>query len=111
MTREAYRPGSDWAATKHFLGLFIRRFIERGGFSGFDMLKLDIPMGADERTEWKVCRLEPGPYYVEKMTRPADDAVVADMRLSVDPSCFQPGTDAYVLAVERKVAVTPLSLD
>jgi 5'-nucleotidase len=101
----------DWAAAKHFLGLIIRRFIEKGRFSGFDVLKLDVPMGADERTEWKVCRLEPGPYYVEKMARQSDDAVVADVRLSVDPSRFAPGTDAYVLAVERKVAVTPLILD
>ena len=68
-------------------------------------------MGADERTEWKVCRLEPGPYYVEKMALQSDDAVVADMRLSVDPSRIARGTDAYVLAVERKVAVTPLILD
>jgi 5'-nucleotidase len=101
----------DWAATKHFLGLLIRRFIDKGGFSGFDVLKVDVPMGADERTEWKICRLEPGPYYLEKMTRQSDDAVVADMRLSVDPSRFTPGTDAYVLAVEHKVAVTPLTLD
>ena len=101
----------DWTATKYFLGLFIRRFIEKGRFSGFDVLKLDVPMGASERTEWKICRLEPGPYYLEKMTRQSDDAVVADLRLSVDPSRFRPGTDAYVLAVEHKVAVTPLVLD
>jgi 5'-nucleotidase len=101
----------DWAASRYFLGLIIRRFIDKGRFSGFDVLKLDVPMGADERTEWKVCRLEPGPYYVEKMALQSDDAVVADMRLSVDPSRFARGTDAYVLAVERKVAVTPLILD
>ena len=101
----------DWAASSHFLGLIIRRFIEKGRFSGFDVLKLDVPMGADERTEWKVCRLEPGPYYAQKIARQSDEAVVADMRLSVDPSRFRPGTDAYVLAVEHKVAVTPLILD
>jgi 5'-nucleotidase len=101
----------DWTASRHFLGLIIRRLVEKGRFTGFDVLKLDIPMGADERTEWKICRLEPGPYYMEKMERHSDDAVVADMRLSVDPSRFSPGTDAYVLAVEHKVAVTPLVLD
>jgi 5'-nucleotidase len=101
----------DWTAAKHFLGLFIQRFIEKGRFPGFAVLKIDVPMGADERTEWKVCRLERGPYYMEKIVRQSDDAVVADMRLSVDPSRFAPGSDAYVLAVERKVAVTPLTLD
>ena len=101
----------DWSAAKHFLGLFIRRFMEKGGFSGFDVLKIDVPMDAGPETEWKVCRLEPGPYYRESVSRQSDDAVVADVRLSIDSSRFRPGTDAYVLAVEGKVAVTPLTLD
>jgi 5'-nucleotidase len=101
----------DWTAAKHFLGLFIRRFIEKGQFQGFAVLKVDVPMDADERTRWTLCRLEPGPYYKETLGRQGDDAVVADVRLSIDPSRFTQGTDAYALAVEKRVAVTPLTLD
>ena len=101
----------DWSAVQHFLGLFIRRLMERGSFPGFAVLKIDVPSGADVHTEWKLCRMENGPYYVERMVRQSDDAVVADIRLSVDPTRYTPGTDAYVLAVEKKVAVTPLTLD
>ena len=91
--------------------MFIRRFIEKGVFAGFDVLKIDVPMNADERTEWKACRLRRGPYYLTRMNRQSDDAVVSDATLSTDPSVFQPGTDAYVLIREGKVAVTPLTLD
>jgi len=101
----------DWRTTQFFLGLFIRRFIEKGGFSGFDVLKIDVPMAADTRTDWELCRLQRSPYYLTRMSRQSDDAVVADATLSTDPSCYAPGTDAHVLTKDRKVAVTPLILD
>ena len=101
----------DWTAVKFFLRMFTRRFVEKGGFSGFDILKLDVPMDADENTEWKVCTVQQSPYYLTKMKKESDDAVIADATLYTDVTRFAPGTDAYVLAVERKVAVTPLVLD
>ncbi len=101
----------DWTAAQFFLGMFVRRFIEKGAFAGFDVLKIDVPMNANERTEWKVCRLRRGPYYLARMNRQSDDAVVSEATLSTDPSVFEPGTDAYVLVREGKVAVTPLILD
>lgn len=101
----------DWSPTQSFLRTFIRRFIEKRRFSAFDVLKIDVPMDADEKTEWKVCRLLLKPYYLTKMSRESDDSVIADASLYVDPARYAPGTDAYTLAVERKVAVTPLVLD
>ncbi len=101
----------DWTAAQRFLGMFIRRFIEKRGFTGFDVLKIDVPMGADTGTGWKVCRLQRSPYYLARMSRQSDDAVVADAALSVDESRYAPGTDAHVLVKDRKAAVTPLILD
>ena len=101
----------DWSAAQFFLGEFMRRFVEKGGFHGFDVLKLDVPMGADERTESKVCRLQRSLYYLTRMNRHSDDAVVADTSWYLDASTYTPGTDAYALIKERKVAVTPLVLD
>ncbi|HVP17747.1 MAG TPA: 5'/3'-nucleotidase SurE [Spirochaetia bacterium] len=101
----------DWTATQFFLRMFIRRFIQKGGFSRFDLLKIDVPLDADESTEWKVCRLQLSPYFLTRMNRESDDAVIDDASLYVDPSRYAPGTDARTLAVEKKVAVTPLVLD
>ncbi|MGO9409344.1 MAG: 5'/3'-nucleotidase SurE [Spirochaetia bacterium] len=101
----------DWAAAQFFLGESIRRFIEKGGFHGFDVLKLDVPMGADERTEWKVCALHRNPYYLARISKHSPDAMVAETSLYLDESSYMPGTDAYVLIKEKKVAVVPLLLD
>lgn len=101
----------DWNAAKFFLSLFIRRFIEKRGFPGFDLLKIDVPLGADRQTDWKVCRLHRSPYYLTRMGRQSDDAVVADATLYTDESRYAEGTDAHVLVKDRKVAVTPLILD
>ncbi|HUI71409.1 MAG TPA: 5'/3'-nucleotidase SurE [Spirochaetia bacterium] len=101
----------DWSAAKLFLGRFIRRFIDKGGFADFDVLKIDVPIDADADTEWEVCKLQRSPYYLTRMTRQSDDAVVADATLYTDPSGYAPGTDAHALMNEGKVAVTPLILD
>ncbi len=101
----------DWKAVQFFLRMFIRRFVEKRRFSGFDVLKIDVPIDADEKTEWKVCTLQLSPYYLTRLKQEADDAVIADASLYTDVTQFAPGTDAYVLAVEKKVAVTPLILD
>ncbi len=101
----------DGSATQFFLRAFIRRFIQKGGFPGFDVLKLDVPMDASPETPWRVGRLQPGPYYRARMKKQSDDAVWADSELHIDTAAFVPGTDAHVLAVQGEVAVVPLVLD
>jgi 5'-nucleotidase len=101
----------DWGAAQFFLRAFIHRFIEKGGFVGFDILKLDVPLGANEKTDWKVCALQRSPYFLTKMKKDSPDAAVADATLYTEPKSYTPGTDAYTLAIEKKVAVTPLVLD
>ncbi len=101
----------DWSATQFFLKQFIRRFVEKGGFTGFDVLKIDVPMRATPETPWKLCQLHRGPYYGARMKKASDDASHADSEIYLDTAAFVPGTDAHVLAVEGKVAVVPLVLD
>lgn len=101
----------DWRATQFFLKQFIRRFVEKGGFPGFDILKIDVPMDASPETPWELCRLHRGPYYGVRMKKESDTAVWADSELYIDTAPFAPGTDAHALAVERKVAVVPITLD
>jgi 5'-nucleotidase len=101
----------DWNAVQFFLRAFIHRFIQKGGFVGFDILKIDVPLGANEKTEWKMCALQRSSYFLTRMKKDSPDAVIADGRLYLDPESYAPGTDAYALAIEKKVAVTPLVLD
>jgi len=100
-------PRIDWTATQHFLRLIIRRFIEKADSPVSTVLKLDVPMGADERTEWKVLQARAGPYYMEQMTRQSDDAVVADCCCPSIRHALRRAPTRTCWPSSAKVAVTP----
>lgn len=78
-----------------------------------DLLKVDVPSDATADTPWRVAHLERGRYYLprgperERLDQPGS----VDYDVAEDASQFDPGSDAYVLRVDREIAVTPLSLD
>ena len=76
-------------------------------------LKVDVPSGATAETPWSLTRLSRVRYYVpEKFQRKSfADQVQIPYRIDFDPGEAEIGSDVYALHVERKVSVTPLSLD
>jgi 5'/3'-nucleotidase len=109
----SYSRAIDFSAAAHFTALFGRLLLEGFRVDDVDLLKIDVPSGATAETPWKLARLSRGPYYVAKppVRRELDQPGVLDYEVVGDVSDHQPGTDAYVLRVERLVAVSPLSLD
>jgi 5'-nucleotidase len=101
----------DFSCAGYFLTVFIERFREKGRFEGFDILKIDVPEAADRKTEWVVSRLSPRSYFRTLLDDGHHASPVSAGRLVVDEGPFEEGTDAYVLTRDRKVAVTPLTLD
>lgn len=97
--------------------VFTRRFaaiLLRGlAMDDVDLLKVDVPSDATVDTPWQVAELERGRYYLprgperDRLDQPGS----VDYEVEEDPSEFRPGSDAYILRVDRQVAVTPLSLD
>ena len=77
------------------------------------LLKIEIPAGATRQTPWALARLSMERYY--RPIRPTRDSwdtpTSVGYRLEEDLSSFRPGTDTHTVLVERKVAVTPLTLD
>jgi 5'-nucleotidase len=82
-------------------------------FEDVDLLKVDVPSDATVETPWKIARLERTRYYLPRGPERdhLDQPGLVDYDVTNDPSDFTPGSDAYILRVERAVAVTPLSLD
>ena len=101
----------DFSCAKYFLASFIERFRDKGPFRGFDILKLDVPETADRNTEWVLTRLSRKPYFRTLFDDGHHASPLSDGRLVVSGGPFEEGTDAFVLTRERKVAVTPLTLD
>jgi 5'-nucleotidase len=101
----------DWDTTKYFIKLFLKRCIDHEGFTGFDILKIDVPENAGRDAEWALTRLSPDSYFQTIAENVRDDTKLSEIKVRSANKTYQPGTDAYTLLTEKKVSVTPLFLD
>jgi len=78
-----------------------------------DILKLDIPQGATPKTPIVLTRQSRQRYYVptpshrEKLS----DRGPIGYKISYQPEDLEEGSDLQILLVEKKVSLTPLSID
>jgi len=103
----------DFGAAAFFTAEFARRLLSGDRPADVDVLKIDVPMGATRQTEWRLTRLSRARYYipVPPARRALAEPGVLTYRVANADLAVEPGSDAYALRVERKVSVTPLSLD
>lgn len=103
----------DFGAAAFFTASFAERLLSAEPPADVDVLKIDVPMGATPETEWRLTRLSRARYYipVAPARRALAEPGVLTYRVADDQLVLEPGSDAYVLRVERLVSVTPLSLD
>ena len=108
-----YSEDVDFSAAAVFARRFAGALLSIGRLPDVDVLKVDVPIGATAETRWKITRLSRSRYYVPVAPgrRERSDPGILSYRVSVEGSSLEPGSDAYVLRVERQVSVTPLSLD
>ena len=76
-------------------------------------IKVDVPSDATAGTPWKITRLSRSRYYQPEKPDRESLSVPAQIpyRIVFDPREAEQGSDVYALHVERRVSVTPLSLD
>jgi 5'-nucleotidase len=103
----------DFTAAAHFTGLFARKLLDASPERDVDAIKVDVPRGAKAETPWRLTRLSRARYYQPQRPEREALSVPAQIpyRISFDPCEAEPDSDVYALRVERKVTVTPLSLD
>lgn len=103
----------DFDVAAHFTRQFGRILLQGGLPEDVKVLKVDVPSNATPETPWKLCFLEPARYYIpQKPDRKSlEEPTIVGYQIVSDVSGLTPGSDAHTIRVERKVAVTPLSLD
>lgn len=103
----------DWAAAEHFLRLFAQKRLGATLPFDVDLLKIDVPEDATPATPWRLSRLSRQRYFEMILDTPSLDSRIGDGRIvvSVNRASLEPDSDVHALAVDRIVAVTPLSLD
>src|SRR5258708_9212704 len=103
----------DFGPAAHFARLFGEWLLNSNRPDDVDILKVDVPIDATHDTPWRVTRLSRPRMYLT--TRP-EQVAIRDVRrlvykMNMDPSEAEPDSDVYVLQHEKKVSVTPISLD
>jgi 5'-nucleotidase len=78
-----------------------------------DILKVDVPEDATPDTPWRMVRVSRQRYHVPQPSGRGslDEQKGIDYTRAVDADELEPDSDVYALAVERIVAVAPLSID
>jgi 5'-nucleotidase len=103
----------DWLAAEHFLRIFAEKLLVSRMPFDVDLLKIDVPDGATVDTPWRLSRLSRQRYIEMVLETPSLSSRIGDGRIAVeiDHASLEPDSDIHALAVDRVVAVTPLSLD
>jgi 5'-nucleotidase len=108
-----YSNDVDFSAAAHFTKFFARLLLAGERIADVDLLKVEVPATATSETPWQVARLSRDKYYIPVTPRRSRWDVPGSIRYEIvnDLGNFKQDSDTYVLRVERKVAVTPLSID
>lgn len=103
----------DFAAAEHFTRLFARRLLASSLPFDVDVLKVDVPEGATPKTPWRLTRVSREVYYRAVPARREALSHPGPMDYQVTPHLedVERDSDIYALAIDRVVAVSPLSLD
>lgn len=96
-----------------FTHLIASKMLENKLPEDVDLIKLDIPEDATPETPWVLTRQSRQRYYFPKTTTRKSSANHSpmDYEIRYRPQDLEKGSDLHVLLVEKKVSVTPMSID
>jgi 5'-nucleotidase len=103
----------DFSAAAHFTQKFARVMLTQALPFDVDVLKIDVPRGATPETPWALTRHSRARYYMPATPRSESlyERGPVGYQIRYDPGQLEPDGDVYALVVDKKVAVTPISID
>ncbi len=109
----SYSTNIDFSTAAYFTAYFARQLLDKPFPPDVDVLKVDVPAGAQPETPWEVTRVARQRYYLPVTPKRASwsEAAFVDYKEAADLDAEDPRTDVYVLRVKQHVSVSPLSLD
>jgi 5'-nucleotidase len=103
----------DFSIAGFFTQKYARKMLGSSLHEDVDVLKLDIPQNATTQTPCVLTKQSRARYYVPIPAKreSLSDRGPVGYEIRYDEEDYEEGTDTYVLLVENKVSVTPLSFD
>ncbi|MEN8242285.1 MAG: 5'/3'-nucleotidase SurE [Chloroflexota bacterium] len=108
-----YSTEIDFSCAARFTKVFAQKMLTGQFDPRVQVLKIEVPKGAGANTQWMLTRLALERYYypVAPTRESWDIPGSVGYNMVDDLSGFTPGSDTYTVLVDKKVAVTPISLD
>lgn len=103
----------NFGVAGYFTNLIAQKMLEKSLPNDVDLLKIDIPVGATRETPWMLTRQSRHRHYypVPSERRYVSEKGPVSYEIRHDPELVEKDSDIYALMVEKKVSVTPISID
>ena len=101
----------DFNVAAHFTRYFAQQTLERGLPTGVGLLKIDIPATATAQTPWQTASISRQRYFEPVKRNGPDEQAHIGYQIYINRDTLEPGSDIHVFAVEKQVAVVPMTID
>ncbi|NOX18143.1 MAG: 5'/3'-nucleotidase SurE [Chlorobi bacterium] len=104
---------TDWSAARYFSKIIAKKVLYVELPFDVDVLKIDVPANADEKTEIRFTRVSRQSYFSARVKSPSQKSELkqSEVYISIDRNKLEPDSDAYAILVDKVVSVSPLSVD
>ena len=109
----SYSPQIDFSTAAYFAQFFGQLILANHLPEDVDVLKVDVPTDATQKTPWEITRQAKLRYYqpVPPQRTNWEEPGAVGYEMDTDFNQVPEGTDVYALMVKHVVSVTPLSID
>jgi 5'-nucleotidase len=103
----------DFSIAGHFTRLFAHKLLTKEMPHDVQLLKVEIPAEATEKTSWEITRLSMHRFYRPIPPDLSQDQTSKGIGYDIAPDWDQspPGTDTHTVVNRKVISVTPMSLD
>ena len=103
---------TDFKVAAHFTRLFAQQTLAKGLPPRVDLLKIDIPASATPQTPWRMASVSRQRYYeLKKRQEQAAQPTELEYQAIINHDTLEPESDVSIFAVEKMVAVVPMTVD
>jgi 5'-nucleotidase len=103
----------DFSIAGYFTRIIAQKMLQKSMPEDVDLIKIDVPVGATRETPWVLTRQSRYRHYfpVPAERKHVSEKGPVGYEIRHDPERTEKDSDIYAVMVEKKVSVTPISID
>ena len=101
----------DFGVSAYWARKFAERILKHGLPHSVDLLNLNVPSDAKKSTEWRWTHVSRNPYFRSRIIETPKGKRLRGYEVNLDQEIPEPGSDVRVMVLERKVSISPVTID